>query len=206
MDQTRILNPTDFSFVAYRGNEILEIIPQLAYLRMTVFYEFPYLYDGNLEYETEYLKTYAQSKQAVVIGVWHANQLIGASTCIPLIDESDEIKQPFLDQKIALESVMYFGESIVLKPFRGLGIGRIFFEKREAVAQSIAGITTCYFCAVDREADHPLRPNDYLPNDVFWTKLGYQKQVDLACYMNWKDRGVEQETEKKMVFWMKKLG
>ena len=36
------------------GEEIYSILPDLARLRMTVFRDWPYLYDGTLEYEEKY--------------------------------------------------------------------------------------------------------------------------------------------------------
>ena len=49
------------------GQEIFAILPDLARLRMTVFRDWPYLYDGTLEYEEKYLANFAKAKGAVVI-------------------------------------------------------------------------------------------------------------------------------------------
>ena len=49
------------------GDEIYSILPDLARLRMTVFRDWPYLYDGTLEYEEKYLNRFAEAKGAVVI-------------------------------------------------------------------------------------------------------------------------------------------
>ena len=40
------------------GEEIHSILPDLARLRIIVFRDWPYLYDGTLEYEEKYLKTF----------------------------------------------------------------------------------------------------------------------------------------------------
>ena len=40
------------------GDALAKYIPDLARLRMTVFREYPYLYDGSEAYEAEYLRTY----------------------------------------------------------------------------------------------------------------------------------------------------
>ena len=41
------------------GEEIHAVLPALARLRMVVFRDWPYLYDGTLEYESGYLEKFA---------------------------------------------------------------------------------------------------------------------------------------------------
>ena len=41
-----------------KGKQILDHIDKLAQLRIAIFKEYPYLYDGNFLYEQKYLKTY----------------------------------------------------------------------------------------------------------------------------------------------------
>ena len=53
--------------VVYTGNSIKEIIPDLAKLRIEVFHEFPYLYEGNLAYEENYLSMYVESESSVCV-------------------------------------------------------------------------------------------------------------------------------------------
>ena len=46
------------------GDKLNQYIPELAELRIRVFRDFPYLYDGDLTYEEKYLQTYFQYKNA----------------------------------------------------------------------------------------------------------------------------------------------
>lgn len=48
---------SEFKFVQKIGKEIETILDEFAQLRITVFAEFPYLYEGNLSYEKEYIRT-----------------------------------------------------------------------------------------------------------------------------------------------------
>ena len=50
----------------YRGKEVQQVIGELARLRLGVFREYPYLYDGNLEEELEYLSKYVELKGSFV--------------------------------------------------------------------------------------------------------------------------------------------
>ena len=49
------------------GEEIRSVLPALARLRIVVFRDWPYLYDGTLEYEEKYLAKLAAAPGAVCI-------------------------------------------------------------------------------------------------------------------------------------------
>jgi GNAT superfamily N-acetyltransferase len=189
----------------YKGKEIETVIPELAALRIEVFRDFPYLYEGSFEYEKDYLKTYVNSERAFLFTVFDNEKMVGATTCIPLIDETAEVKEPFEDVGMKLEEVFYFGESILLKDYRGKGIGKQFFEQREKHAASFENYTTTCFCAVDRPENHPLRPEAYAPLDEFWKNRGYKKSEGLKSKFSWKDINEPQETKKTMIYWLKKI-
>lgn len=189
----------------YVGKEIAQILSPLADLRIAVFYDFPYLYEGTHAYELEYLDVYVQSDRGFVFAVFDGEQLVGAASCIPLVDEMEAVRAPFTERKIDHEGIFYFGESILLPAYRGQGIGHRFFDERERHAQSYGTYTACYFCSVVRPEDHPLLPQQYRTNDVFWKKRGYQKQDDMSCQMSWLDRGEQEETLKDLVFWKRDL-
>ena len=131
--------------------------------------------------------------------------MIGATTCIPLIDETPEVQEPFINAGIELESVFYFGESILLSDYRGLGLGHRFFDEREAHARSFSTSKITSFCSVVREENHPLRPSDYQPLDKFWTKRGYNKETSLKSTFEWLDIGEQHSTQKEMIYWTKQL-
>jgi len=50
-----------------KGKEILPYLTELAHLRMTVFKEYPYLYEGDLAYEEKYLQTYADCNESIMV-------------------------------------------------------------------------------------------------------------------------------------------
>lgn len=175
----------------------------LGELRIRVFREFPYLYDGSLEYEREYLHAYLRCPQSLVVLAWDSDRVVGATTCLPLRDEGPEFQTPFLEAGYDVDSVCYFGESILLPEYRGLGVGKAFFQRREAHAQTLPGLRWTAFCAVDRAPDHPLRPPGYRPLDGLWERQGYQKQPDLKATFVWKEIGEETESPKTLTFWLK---
>ncbi len=182
----------------------MPLLPAIARLRISVFREFPYLYDGNAAYEEDYLQTYARAPDAAVIIAEDDGEIVGASTCLPLSAETPNVQQPFLDSGHNVGRIFYFGESVLDAAYRGQGIGVAFFSGREAQASATGYAATC-FCAVQRPPDHPLRPPGYAPLDAFWTRRGYTKQPGLFCKMAWRDVGEAEATEKTLTFWTKKL-
>ncbi len=200
--------------VAAPSIELLEIpgtglepwIDALGGLRIRVFREFPYLYDGSLEYERDYLRIYQnKASSRIVLATLEGAGLIGATTCIPLAEEGPEFQAPFLEAGMDVSGILYFGESIVLPEWRGRGLGKEFFLRREAHARRL-GLDTCAFCAVDRPADHPQRPAEYRPLDGFWSSLGYTRHPDLKAVFHWKETGEHAESPKSLTFWMKPCG
>lgn len=187
----------------YSGKALEQYIPELARLRIEVFYDFPYLYDGDLDYEKEYLQTYINCPESVIVIAFDGDKVIGASTAIPMKYETDDVKRPFIKFGYNPDEIFYCGESVLNKNYRGLGIGVRFFEQREAHAEQLGGFKHICFCCVERPLDHPRRPADYVPLDKFWNKRGYVKHPELTTTYVWKDLDEDKETPKPMTFWLK---
>lgn len=187
------------------GQDIYKVLPDLARLRMIVFRDWPYLYDGSLEYEEQYLNTFAAAQGAVVIAAYDGDVMVGASTGAPMIEHAGEFGDPFLKAGYDIEKIFYCGESVLLKSHRGYGLGHAFFDGREAQAHALGGFTHSTFCRVIRPEDHPLKPADYAPLDPFWAKRGYQPVPGIIATYDWKDIDQSAETTHEMQFWMKAL-
>lgn len=189
------------SFVRLTGSEFRYVFDELAALRIAVFRDFPYLYEGTIAYEKQYLETYARAERSLLFAVYDGGQMVGATTALPLRDETDEVQQPFRDAGYDLDTIFYFGESLLLPEYRGRGLGHRFFDEREAHARRFGQYTTTCFCAVQRPDNQPLRPADYQPLDGFWLKRGYRRDPGLQSTFWWPDRGEAVSTAKPMVYW-----
>lgn len=189
----------------FQGQQIEPYLDALGALRITVFRDFPYLYDGNLEYERDYLQVYLNCPRSLAVLAFHGAAVVGATTCIPLADESAEFREPLIGAGYDPQTVCYFGESLLLPQYRGRGIGKQFFKHREKHALSL-GLSTAAFCSVDRASNHPQRPISYKPLDDFWSGLGYEKRPGVQATFTWKEVGEEQESPKTLTFWTKELG
>ncbi len=185
------------------GAQARNCLPTLAQLRIQVFRQWPYLYDGDLGYEESYLQTYAQSPRAVFVLARDGESLVGCATGVPLSDEPDYCQAPFKQSGIAIESVFYFGESVLLPSYRGKGLGHRFFDAREHHARQL-GFTLTAFCAVVRSADDPRRPENARTLEPFWRGRGYSPQQGMRATFSWRELGCAIETPQEMQFWLRR--
>lgn len=186
------------------GAALAAALDDVARLRMQVFRSWPYLYDGDLEYERSYLQTYRDSDRAVLVGAFDGDRLVGASTGAPMLEHADDFSAAFDSSGLALKDLFYCAESVLLPECRGQGIGHQFFDQREAHARRL-GFAHTAFCSVIRAADHPLRPTDYVPLDGFWRKRGYAPLEGVVAQFRWKDIDSSDESAKSLQFWSRRL-
>ena len=187
------------------GKAVRAAIPELARLRVAVFRDWPYLYDGTVNYETAYLRRFAASTDAVVVAAYDGDDVVGVATGAPLRDHAEAFGKAFTDRGLDIDRIFYCGESVLLASHRGRGLGHAFFDGREAHARALGRFTHVTFCGVVRPADHPLKPASYRPLDAFWMKRGYAKADGLVASFAWKDIDQQDETSKPMQFWMREL-
>ena len=187
------------------GASLAAALPALARLRLTVFRAWPYLYDGSEEYEASDLRTYLEAPGAAVAVAWDGDKAVGASTCLPMAQADTAVRDAFATRGLDPAEFFYFGESVLLPAYRGRGIGVRFFELREAQASAYPGTQFATFCAVQRTADHPLRPPGAAGLEAFWAHRGYTPRPDLTCRFSWKDIDAAEETSKTLMFWLKSL-
>ncbi len=186
------------------GPALRSALDDLARLRIAVFRDFPYLYEGVRDYEEKYLQLFASGKDGIIVAAMDGDEIVGCATGSALVTHHGPLQEPFKKAGADLDTIFYCGESVLLPHYRGRGIGHAFFDHREAHAKA-RGYRISTFCGVIRPADHPLRPKNYQPLDPFWTKRGYRKANGLMTHFSWMDVGDKGQTEKPMQFWLKDL-
>lgn len=189
-------------FASLYPDRIPDVLSDLADLRLTVFREWPYLYDGTRAYEERYLKSFAESPGALLVCAWAGDRLVGAATGTPLLEHEDAFRRPLEERGFPASTVFYCAESVLLPEFRGQGAGHAFFDLREAHARTL-GLTHSAFCAVVRPEAHPMRPESYRPLDPFWMARGYRRVPGAIAHYAWQDVGDQEETEKPMQIWLR---
>jgi len=193
-----------FTVTTLRGPGLLPLLDDVARLRIGVFNAWPYLYEGSLDYERDYLAAYAATADAVCVVAHAGGEVVGASTGLPLLDDGPVFRQPFEAAGIDPAQVFYFGESVLLPAWRGRGIGHAFFDAREAHARALDRFAMTAFCAVDREADDPRRPPGHRDNDAFWHKRGYARRPGMTLHLRWRETG-RGEVLHPLTFWTRML-
>ncbi len=188
----------------FRGPAIAPHLDDVARLRCAVFRDWPYLYEGDLDYEREYLDAYAKSQDSVVVLALAEGRVVGASTGLPLADDTAAFHKPFIDCDMPVDSVFYFGESLLLPAHRGRGIGHAFFDHREAHARALGRFQWTAFCSVDRDEDDPRRPPGHRANDAFWRKRGYAREPGMTMLLPWDEVG-QGEVIHPLTFWLRAL-
>ena len=196
MDEIRI--------TTYTGKSSQPFLGEIARLRIAVFREFPYLYDGTQEYEMDYLEEYVSSERSLIVLAEYGDEIVGASTGIPLAEADEDFRKPVEASGLDARDVFYFGESVLMPEFRGRGIGHRFFDEREIHASDL-GFRIAGFFSVLRPVDHPLKPADYRPHDFFWQKRGYAPQESVIARYPWKQVGETRESLQELVFWLREL-
>ena len=189
-----------------RGADVEPVIDELARLRIAVFREWPYLYDGDAAYEARYLAGYASNPRAVVVSVRAPDgSMAGAATGMPLADHDAALVEAVAGAGVDPDGTFYCAESVLLPGWRGRGLGHRFFDEREAHARGLGFERSC-FCAVVRPDDHPGRPADARSLVPFWEARGYRPLPGAVARLSWRDVGDAEETEKPLAFRVRKLG
>jgi len=181
------------------GGALVEVLPALARLRIAVFRDFPYLYDGDPAYEAAYLADFAAAAGAVIVVARDGSEIVGAATAAPLATQDTAWRSPLAAAGFDIARTFHFGESVLHGEYRGQGIGHAFFDHREAQARA-CGATHAAFCSVIRAADHPARPADHRPLDTFWHGRGYASLAGVTASFDWKTIGGGEERH-ELQYW-----
>lgn len=194
---------SQFRFRQVSGKDIRNVIRELSQIRIQVFKEWPYLYDGSLEYERQYLQNYFDHPRSLCILVSVDEKVVGVSTLMPLEGEHGDLKNPVLEAGYDISKIFYYGESCLLPEYRGSGIYPELFKRRLEHVESFGDeYHKICFCSVIRPDEHPLKPPDYRPLNEFWKRQGFERIPGLEMSYDWKDIGDSAETKKKLAVWM----
>ncbi len=123
-----------YSIRLLKGKDINRHLPEVASLRLRVFKEYPYLYEGSLKDEHDYLSQYVKP-ESFLAAAFSNNELIGAATGIPLAIAADVTQQPFIDNNLKVNQWFYIGEVILAPQWRNRGLGSLFLRALEDSVQ-----------------------------------------------------------------------
>jgi len=202
-EQTKSAPP--IQIVPFKGKEVAKLIPEIAKLRIEVFAEYPFLYEGDLDYEKRYLNKFTEMEDSIAVAAFDGKKLVGVSTGYPFRCEDEALQKVFLDSGRNPDEYFCYGESVLLKPYRGQGLANAFYSEREKHVREMGRFSKICFFTSKRPEDDPRRPADYRPLDGLWKKWGFIKHDHLVGKVSYKEIGESAESPKEMVFWIKEL-
>lgn len=198
-----IADDSTIGLLSLTGSAILPFLPALARLRIKLFREWPYLYEGSLDYESRYLQTYSRSARSLFVLAVDQGRIIGCATAVPMSDQAAEYRAPLQAAGYEADQILYFGESLLDIDYRSRGLGHLFFDARERYARSLTGICHTLFCAVERSDSDPRRPAQARSLVEFWQGRGYRRLAQLSTRFSWREIGQEHETAQQMAYWQR---
>ncbi len=202
-------NKEDYIIKILTQEEIKPLIPFVAQARITVFRDYPYLYEGNVDDEMNDLDKYAQHSHSALAIAYHQDVPVGFLCGSDFIHYSPMFENPIIDifkeEGLEPEKHYYFADIILLAEHRRKGLSPKLFATLESYAQSKGYKSTCF--VTEYHHNHPLKPKNHRSLVPLWNNLGYNKSPILA-YASWPTHqadGTVKTQQHPLIFWFKKL-
>ena len=186
------------------GSAVAESLADLASLRIEIFQEFPYLYDGRREDELRYLQLYAEAPEAFVITVTDSGKVVGAATGIPLRHVHQGLIEQFVGSAYPVDEIYYVGELLLYPAYRNQGLGLRLVTQIEDQVRSLGTYRYLTCATVVRPDVHPQRPTQSLPIDRFLARTGFRPLPGMTTEFSWLETDGITRTH-HMKFWIKEL-
>ncbi len=167
-----------------RGAEGLPFLDDFARLRMEVFREYPYLYEGDISDERAYLGAYLSSDFGRVFALFDGDTLAGMLTCGPMSAEPGYLKDAFEKSGLNAGESFYLGDMVLRKAYRGRGLFPRFFEaaKKQAIEGNFK--TLSLMCLVNSKDDFG-RPENFRDVVGLCEKIGFSKLAGAELVLDW---------------------
>lgn len=191
------------------GKDVQKYIVLLSRLRIDNFKEYPYLYEGSMEYEKQCMQGYMSCPHCAFAIAKVDGKIAGALTGIPLVSDSsigNDAEKIFKLNNLSPSEYYYYGEIFVLKKFRNLAVAASLFAAQNSKVKGL-GYKYAVMLTVVREENHPLKPKKYRSPDQLWTRAGFSR-MDLVLNCRWptiQPDGSVKDINNFLEFWAKKL-
>ena len=186
------------------GTAVEDFLNDIASLRIEIFREFPYLYDGRREDELHYLKLYSVTPESFVIIINDGEKVAGAATGMPLCHETTELVEPFSGTSYPVDEIFYVGELLFYPEHRNRGMGMQLVRMVEEQIRSYSTYRYLTCATVVRPDDHPMRPTDYIPIDRFLAHTGFSLLPGITTSFTWLETDGVRRCH-PMNFWIKEM-
>jgi ribosomal protein S18 acetylase RimI-like enzyme len=186
--------------IAFRGEEVLPCLDEVAALRIEIFREWPYLYEGDIKTEKNYLKVYVDTKDSVLVLAKDHEKIVGVVMGLPVADSMKQIQKEYQRQNVSMDGIFYLADAIIFAPYRGQGIGTRMLQTFENSVLEMQKYGQISCCEIVRDQNHPLKPKEYQSLDAFWDHLGFLVSPGWQTSFDYLDIGNTEETPHPMRF------
>jgi len=131
-------------------------------------------------------------------------KVIGAVTGIPLAEAGEKFLIPFATNQ-PVDSIFYLGEILLLKDYRGKGIGYQLYKMFEDWVRKKQQYQTIAIVEVIRDQHDPRKPKHYTPVHKLWEKLGYVEHPEMAIQASYKEVDSDGKIPHSLVYSFKDL-
>jgi ribosomal protein S18 acetylase RimI-like enzyme len=180
----------------------------IAQSRINFYRGYPYLYEGNMEEERDYVKWFFSSPKSAVAFAYDGEKIIGFITGTPLVYFDEHFKgsaDSFKKAELIPEDYYYLTDVIILPEYRGNGIAKKLCRMLEEYAKQLEFRAGCF--VNERHEKHPLKPAEYTDLDDIFIRSGCIK-LPISVIHNWKTimvDGNNQDQDHTLVYWHKKF-
>jgi hypothetical protein len=183
---TTPLIASDYSIKVLTGAETQSLLPFVANLRINIFREYPYLYEGNFKEEMDDLEHCAQLLHNALAIAYYKNTPVGFLYGIPLTEFASHFENSVIDlfknKDLDPAICYYFADIIILPEHRGNHLSSRLFTALENYAQEQGYLSGSFI--TESHDKHPLKPDNYKSLDPLWNSLNYNK-TGLMSYGSW---------------------
>lgn len=177
-------NNSNVTIEIVTGRDIANYINAIADFRINIFKEYPYLYEGNIDAEYDYLKNYLTNNQSILVIAKSQKKIIGLATGVPVMSDFpllQGVRDEYLRRNIDPSLYYYYGEVIIDKNFRGKKIGSKLRQLMDEKIKTWNFHNVCVFTVI-REKEHALRPKNYIDMEKILEHLGFQRSgYEIHC-------------------------
>lgn len=178
-------------YTVFTDKNVRNVLSDISALRITVFRDFPFLYDSTVEEDFKFIKQY--ENQGIIITARDGKKVIGGATGLPLKNADSVLQKAVAAVESDWQTYFYHGELMVDKAYRRKGIGRQLWKR--FIQEIPKEYSKLCLCTVVRDKPHYL--------ESFWREEGFKERHDIECTYSWKEIGSELEVSHTMRFWTK---
>lgn len=185
------------------GAESKKYFEDFARLRIEIFREYPYLYEGTVENERNYIENYLSNPQSRIFVLFDGDKICGMLTTVPMSGEYQDIIASFEKTGLKSSESFYLGDMILQKEYRNRKLFPIFFNAALEHAKCKGFKTLSLMCIVCKDADWG-RPAEFRDVVRLCEKIGFTKIDGGVIELKWASlaKGGEQKTHTLQLYQM----